>query len=51
MKNLDSKGTKRSANVRATGLFKVSFKNISFRENGRPAKKPSLHTYGVLWIH
>ena len=51
MNNLDSKGTIRSVNVRATNIFKVSFKNVSSNENGRTVKIHSLYMYVVLWIH
>ena len=50
---MDSKGTKRSVNVRDINLGKVIFKNIPLNVNKRPSKIRSLHTYGygVHWIH
>ena len=51
MTNFDSKGTKWSANVKATNLSKMFFKNASLNVNRRQSKIRSLHTYGVLWIH
>ena len=51
MNNFESKGAKRSVNVRATNLGKMCFNNISLDVNRRQSKICSLHTYGVLWIH
>ena len=49
--NFDSKGTKWSANVRATNLMKMFFIHASFNVNRRQSKIRSLHRYEVLWIH
>ena len=48
---IDTKGAKRSVNVRATNLCKGFFKNVLLDVNRRPPKMRSLHTYGVVWIH
>ena len=45
MTKLDSKGAKRSLNVRATNFYKIFFKNVLLYMNGGLSKMCSLHTY------